>query len=51
MALFGGGGNMHSAAARVKGMTLSEVKEKLNYILIPTNLIDSEPGVQLTLRK
>ena len=51
MALFGGGGNVHSAAARVKGMTLSQVKEKLNYILIPTNIIGNEPDVQLTLRK
>ncbi len=50
MMLFGGGGNMHSAAARVKGMTIEEVKEKLNYILIPTNIISDESEMKLTLK-
>jgi c-di-AMP phosphodiesterase-like protein len=51
MMLFGGGGNTHSAAARVKGMSLNEIKEKLNYIFIPTNLICEEEGKVLTLKK
>ena len=53
MKLFGGGGNIHSAAARVKGMSLSEIKEKLNYILIPTNLIvdNNEEEMKLSLKK
>ncbi len=50
MMLFGGGGNMHSAAARVKGMTIEEVKEKLNCILVPTNLISDECEMKLTLK-
>jgi c-di-AMP phosphodiesterase-like protein len=49
MALFGGGGNVHSAAARVTGMTLNEVKDKLNFILLPTNLINEE-SMKLTLK-
>ncbi len=50
MALFGGGGNVHSAAARVKGMSLSEVKDRLNYILIPTNILTEESQMKLTLK-
>lgn len=50
MMLFGGGGNMHSAAARVKGMSIEEIKEKLNYILIPTNIISDETEMKLTLK-
>ena len=51
MSLFGGGGNIHSAAAKVKGMTLEQVKEKLNYILIPTNLLSEDCGLVLSLKK
>ena len=40
MKLFGGGGNEHSAAARIKGSTIEEVKNKLNQILIPTTYLD-----------
>jgi c-di-AMP phosphodiesterase-like protein len=49
MALFGGGGSVHSAAARVTGMSLQEIKEKLNFILLPTNLINEET-MKLTLK-
>ena len=35
MKLFGGGGSEHSAAARVKGLSISEVKEALIKILVP----------------
>lgn len=53
MKLFGGGGNEHSAAARIKGMTIEEVKEKLNQILIPTTYLDQvcipEKGPSLKL--
>lgn len=51
MRLFGGGGNEHSAAARVKGMTIDEIKSKLNSILIPTNLISEENEMKLSLKK
>ena len=51
MSLFGRGGNIHSAAAKVKGMTLEQVKEKLNYILIPTNLLSEDCGLVLSLKK
>ena len=40
MRVFGGGGNEHSAAARVKNMSIEEVKQKLNEILIPTSYLD-----------
>lgn len=51
MALFGGGGNIHSAAARVKGMKLEEAREKLCSIINPTNLLVDETVMQLTLKK
>ena len=41
MKLFGGGGNEHSAAAKVKNMNILDVKNKLNEILIPTCYLDS----------
>ena len=41
MRLFGGGGNEHSAAAKVKGMSIEEIKTILNEILIPTSYLDN----------
>ncbi|MBQ6285724.1 MAG: DHH family phosphoesterase [Bacilli bacterium] len=41
MKLFGGGGNEHSAAARVKDSSIEEVKNKLCQILIPTTYLDN----------
>lgn len=41
MKLFGGGGNEYSAAAKVKGSTLKEVKEKLSLILNPTTILST----------
>ena len=35
-----GGGNEHSAAAKVTGMSIEEVKLKLNSLLIPTTYLD-----------
>lgn len=37
MSMLGGGGNEASAAARIKGKTIKEVKEALNKLLIPGN--------------
>lgn len=59
MKLFGGGGNEHSAAARIKGMTIEEVKNKLNELLMPTSYLDyldiesinNEKGMTLHLTK
>lgn len=35
MKCFGGGGNNYSAAARLKGVSMEDVIEKLNYLLLP----------------
>lgn len=59
MKLFGGGGNEHSAAARVKGMSIEEIKKCLNEILIPAGYLDycdlnklrEENGMTLKLTK
>ncbi len=40
MKLFGGGGNEHAAAARVKGKSIEEIKSILNEILIPCSYLD-----------
>ena len=42
MKLFGGGGNEHSAAARVKGVSINELKMKLSQILVPTSLLSNK---------
>ena len=47
MRLFGGGGNEHSGAARIKGMSIKKVNDKLNEILIPTYNIDGEKTLKL----
>ena len=49
MRLFGGGGNEYSAAARVKGKSISEIKEELNEILNPSNYLKCEEMEKLTL--
>lgn len=41
MRLFGGGGNEHSAAARVKGKTLDEIKLMLSSVLVPGAFVDN----------
>ena len=59
MKLFGGGGNEHSAAAGIKGMSLEEVKEKLCNLLIPCNYLEyigedqnkKDKGMTLNLTK
>ena len=56
MRLFGGGGNEHSAAARIQGITVDEVKDKLYQILMPTTYLDQvdinkDKGPQLKLVK
>ena len=47
MRLFGGGGNEHSAAAKVKGLSIEEIKNKLNEILIPTSYLDSVRNIEV----
>ena len=42
MKLFGGGGNEHSGAAKIKGMTIEEVKRILCELLVPTNYLEEE---------
>ena len=42
MRYFGGGGNEYSAAARVKGMSIEDIKEKLDVILNPATYLKSE---------
>ena len=49
MSLFGGGGTELSAAARVKGYTIHQIKAKLNEILVPTSYLDVEEKDQLKL--
>ena len=53
MNVFGGGGNKVSAAARVKGYTLEQIKRKINEILVPTSYLDIEEikDVSLSLVK
>ncbi len=40
MKIFGGGGNEHSAAARISGKSIDEIKNKLLTILTPTMYLD-----------
>jgi c-di-AMP phosphodiesterase-like protein len=42
MKLLGGGGNEHSAAAKIKGKSIEEVKEFLYKLLIPTNYLQDD---------
>ena len=54
MKQFGGGGNEHSAAARVKGMSIENIKNRLNQMLIPTSYLEDanlreETGPKLLL--
>ena len=53
MGIFGGGGTEVSAAARVKGYTINEIKQKLNEILVPTSYLDKykDEDIKLTLKK
>jgi c-di-AMP phosphodiesterase-like protein len=39
---FGGGGNEYSAAAKVNGMSMEEIKGKLDYIINPCTYLSSE---------
>ena len=41
MKQFGGGGNEHSAAAKVKGMSIEDIKTRLNQLLIPTTYLQN----------
>jgi hypothetical protein len=45
MKAFGGGGNEHSAAARVKGSSIYEVKKYLSKILTPGTTIILEQQI------
>lgn len=49
MNAFGGGGNKVSAAARVKGYTIEQIKRKINEILIPTSYLDMGEIKDMTL--
>lgn len=54
MKAFGGGGNEHSAAARIKGVKVEEIKDKLCSILVPAAYINEfnfvkEDGPKLKL--
>ena len=49
MSLFGGGGNELSAAARVKGLTIEEIKKIINDVLTPTSNLDIEPSNEKSL--
>ncbi len=40
MKVFGGGGNEHAAAARIKGKTINEVRSMLEQIIIPCNYLE-----------
>lgn len=56
MRLLGGGGNEYSAAARVKGKSIDEIKAYLDYVLNPSTYLKSgdlniNDGMQLSLRK
>lgn len=59
MRLFGGGGNEHSAAARVKNMNIEDIKKVLNEVLIPAgyleytdlNTLREEKGITLNFTK
>ena len=59
MRVFGGGGNEHSAAARIKGISIDSVKKMLNEILVPAGYLDyvelntirEEKGMTLNLTK
>ena len=55
MAVFGGGGNEHSAAARIKDMSIEEVKSKLNSMIIPFNyteeIVEKDKKLTLNLTK
>lgn len=55
MKIFGGGGNEHSGAARIKGKTIDEIKSILCSLLIPTNYINDmhmdDDNVKLVLSK
>lgn len=49
MCLFGGGGTEFSAAAKVKGLEIEDIKRKLNEIFMPTSFLDEE--MSLILKK
>ncbi len=53
MSAFGGGGTKESAAARVKGYTIDQIKRRINEILIPTSYLDMGEIIDqpLTLKK
>ena len=56
MRYFGGGGNEYSAAARVKGMSMDEIKNHLDNILNPSTYLKSsdlcfDSGMKLRLTK
>ena len=59
MKLFGGGGNEHAAAARIKDVSIQEIKDKLCSLLIPTNYFEyldtnamsEDSGMTLNLTK
>jgi len=52
MSLFGGGGYTYSAAAKVKGLTINEIIDRLNEILIPTSYLENNKDeIKLSLIK
>ena len=57
MKIFGGGGNEHSGAARIKNISIEEIKTILCSLLVPTNYIeyidntDMENAIKLSLIK
>ena len=59
MKVFGGGGNEHSAAARIKGMNIDNIKKILCELLVPAGYLDyvelntirEEKGMTLNLTK
>ena len=59
MKAFGGGGNEHAAAARIKGKSIEEIKQKLGKIIIPCsyleyvdqNQIDNDKDMKMILKK
>ena len=59
MKLFGGGGNEHSAAARIKGVSIEKIKSTLCSLLIPANYfeyidfnaLNQDTGMTLNLTK
>lgn len=50
MKLFNGGGNEYSSAARIKGVSIEEIKNKLELVLNPTTHLDENFVMEYSLK-